>query len=111
MVAGLLCDLGELLLQETFPEQYLTVLNAGTERHWKEQCARETAEFGVDHAEVGAYCLARWKLGEELTGAIRWHHQPSSGPLGTLALSSPGAPASIHLRMISFSFAVSFSLS
>ena len=81
MVAGLLCDLGELLLQKTFPEQYLTVLNAGTERHWKEQCARETAEFGVDHAEVGAYCLARWKLGEELTGAIRWHHQPSSAPL------------------------------
>lgn len=80
MVAGLLCDLGELLLQETFPEKYALVVGDGSERRFKVQCGLETTHVGVDHAEAGAYCFGRWKLPKELTEAIRCHHRPEAAP-------------------------------
>ncbi len=80
MVAGLLCDLGELLLQETFPDRYAKVLTAVSSQSINEQCALESLHVGVNHAEAGAYCLDRWKLAKELTEAIRCHHQPELAP-------------------------------
>ncbi len=79
MVAGLLCDMGILLLQETFPEQYrhVTAAMAGGGR---DLCALETQEIGVDHAEAGAHFLGRWKLAEDLTQAIQYHHRPAEAP-------------------------------
>ena len=36
--------------------------------------------LGIDHAEVGAFLLERWKLPEQLVEAVRWHHQPEHHP-------------------------------
>jgi signal transduction histidine kinase len=80
MVAGLLCDIGELLLQESYPDKYAVVLDSPPEMLRKNQCALEAEAVGVDHAEVGAYCLSRWKMPEDLTLAIRWHHKPEAAP-------------------------------
>ena len=57
MVAGLLCDLGELLLQETFPEKHAAMVAADPKALATNQCALEAEYLETDHAEAGAYCL------------------------------------------------------
>src|SRR5260370_32490327 len=79
-VAGLLCDCGVLLLQETFPEQAAKWAKLPPEEWIDRQCNFEVEQFGVDHAEAGAYFLRRWRLGEDLTEAIRFHHRPKDAP-------------------------------
>ncbi len=83
MVAGLLCDLGELLLQETFPERYALVAKVAPEILVNNQCTVEIEQLGVDHAEAAAHFLKRWNLADELTDAIRFHHRPEAASAGT----------------------------
>ncbi len=80
MVAGLLCDLGVLILQEVFCEQYAKILTMPQEALVLNQCDVEENLFGVHHAEVSAYLLKRWRLPEEMTQAIAWHHHPAKAP-------------------------------
>ena len=77
MVAGLLCDLGILLLQETFADEYRVVAAEDT---GDDLCALEDREIGINHAEAGAHFLEGWRLPRELTQAIRFHHQPEAAP-------------------------------
>ena len=80
MVAGLLCDIGSLLMQETFPEKY-PAMSADLSENWlKRQCEIEEETFEADHASAAAYFLERWKLGDDLTTAIRFHHRPADAP-------------------------------
>ena len=80
MVAGLLCDIGALLLQDAFPAQYERAATRAPANGDDNQCALEDEEIGVNHAEAGAHFLRRWKLAEELTEAIRFHHHPAGAP-------------------------------
>jgi len=84
MVAGLLCDIGVLILQETFPEPFGQVTARPIEEQLRDQCVLEETLIGVDHAEAGAFLLQRWKLPEDLTLAIRWHHARASAPPAAL---------------------------
>ena len=34
--------------------------------------------FGVTHAEVGAYLLGLWGVGEAIVEAVAFHHRPSA---------------------------------
>lgn len=36
----------------------------------------EYAVLGIDHAEVGAFLLRKWRLPEQLCIPVRWHHSP-----------------------------------
>ncbi|MGH2548070.1 MAG: HDOD domain-containing protein, partial [Thermomicrobiales bacterium] len=80
MVAGLLSDIGVLILQETFPDKFALVAEKTIEEQMRDPCALEEAMIGVDHAEAGAFLLERWRLPEDLTQAIRWHHAHVSAP-------------------------------
>ena len=80
MVAGLLCDMGILLLQEAFPEQYARVSKAPAEILDRNRCEIEEKEIGVNHATAGAHCMRRWNLPDELTTAIHFHHFPEQAP-------------------------------
>lgn len=82
MVAGLLCDLGELVLQETFPDKYAAISCVLPDRLAREQCTLEAEHIGIDHAEVGAHFLRRWHLPEEVTDPIRMHHRPADAAPG-----------------------------
>jgi signal transduction histidine kinase len=84
MVAGLLSDLGVLLIQETFPDPYAGLLAQRSDDWWDHQCELERDAVGVDHAAVSAYFLDRWKLGEDLTDAIRFHHHPQFAPASAM---------------------------
>ena len=80
MVAGLLCDMGVLLLQESFPEPYAELKKTSPDILARQRCELEEKLIGVNHAQAGAHCLKRWNLPDELTTAIQFHHSPELAP-------------------------------
>lgn len=76
MIAGLLHDLGKVILSHLAPEDYVRAIAAAHEsgRHIA-QVEREV--FGVDHTRVAMWLALRWNLPERLTNALTWHHTPS----------------------------------
>lgn len=80
MAAGLLCDLGMILLQQMFPEQYRPIWTGQGEILIEEQCEWEDRHLGVHHAEVSGALLDRWQLPIEIVEPIRFHHHPHRMP-------------------------------
>jgi HD-like signal output (HDOD) protein len=74
--AGLLHDVGQLVLANNFDSEYnkvqLLAKNSG-----RPLWLIETESFGVSHAEVGAFLLGRWGMPVELLEATAHHHRPS----------------------------------
>lgn len=74
-VAGLLHDLGKVVLDQYFHKDFLVALNLVEQRG----CSLYEAEkeiFGVSHAEVGRWLAEHWNMPEFLTLAIGYHHEP-----------------------------------
>jgi putative nucleotidyltransferase with HDIG domain len=72
-VAGLLHDVGILVLDHRLPTTYgELLLAAGGEE--SRLHALEGESLGLDHAELGGELLHRWQLPPVLTAAIRRHH-------------------------------------
>lgn len=74
--AGLLHDIGKLVLAASFPDRYETV---GRLAHLKrvEWIIEERRAFGFDHAEVGGYLLTLWGLPSSVVDAVTFHHYPN----------------------------------
>jgi HD-like signal output (HDOD) protein/ActR/RegA family two-component response regulator len=74
-VAGLLHDLGKLMLGANVPQSYARVFKIAGE-----QKARltevETAVLGATHAELGACMLGIWGLPRPIVEAVALHHAP-----------------------------------
>lgn len=88
--AGLLHDVGKLVLLQAAPDAYLEAQRIGRERSippWQ----AELETIGCDHAEVGAYLLARWGLPESLCEAAALHHRPANSCRDTFS-----ALAAVH---------------
>lgn len=75
--AGLLHDIGLLVLASNLPEDYKRVMALQKEREMSEWRAEQEV-FGVTHTEVGAYLLGLWGLGEAIVEAVAYHHHPSA---------------------------------
>lgn len=77
--AGILHDVGELVIAVGFPEQEAEIqrrMAAGEHR-----CDIETELFGVTHAAVGAHLLRLWGLPTSVVEAVAWHHRgPQNEP-------------------------------
>ena len=74
-VAGLLHDVGRLLIALGLPEEYGRIL----QMHEIEgkpllECEMEVA--GLTHPELSAEALAHWNLPEPIQNAVRHHHTP-----------------------------------
>ena len=76
LVAGLLHDVGKIVLVGTLPEDYAGVLEMvrGENRGVAEA---EEAVFGASHAKVGAYVMGLWGLPGAVIEAIALHHEPA----------------------------------
>lgn len=73
--AALLHDIGKLVLGHYLEVDAKPILElAHKERIPFDQA--ETEILGINHAEVGAELLKRWKLPEVIVEAVRWHHEP-----------------------------------
>jgi diguanylate cyclase (GGDEF)-like protein len=79
MAAGLLRDMGELILHQIFPDAYHQVLQTPAELLVNGQCELEEQLCGLNHAEVSAFLLDRWRMPTDITEAIRHHHDPEAG--------------------------------
>ena len=76
-IAGLLHDLGELILLANASEYYYAMVrrSGGDERVLLEM---ELEQFGVGHPELGAHILSLWGLPEEVVQAVAYHHGGNS---------------------------------
>jgi putative nucleotidyltransferase with HDIG domain len=74
--AGLLHDIGKLVLADALGTEYTATLRqrfGGDQAVWLIE--RDT--FSASHAEVGAYLLGLWGLPQAVIAATAWHHRPS----------------------------------
>jgi HD-like signal output (HDOD) protein/CheY-like chemotaxis protein len=75
-VAGMLHDVGKLVLLANLPEEYVRLHELATELKGN-LFELEHLEWGATHAEVGAYLLGLWGLPESVVKAVALHHGPS----------------------------------
>ena len=78
-IAGLLHDIGQLLMFNKLPEkshETILLLMEGTEE--LETYEAERHVFGFDHMEVGAELIKKWKLAPVLLECIEFHHVPQN---------------------------------
>ncbi len=73
--AGLLHDIGKLVLVEVMPERYDRIV-AHVEEEGQDIVAVEEENLGVSHAEIGYLLADHWQFPREMTQAIRFHHKP-----------------------------------
>lgn len=73
--AGLLQDVGRLVLAVGLKDRYREVIDQARQQQQSPREAEQEA-FGVTHAEVGAYLMSLWGLPAELIEAIAFHHNP-----------------------------------
>jgi len=78
-IAGLLHDIGSLLLYLQLPEEMTHVLH----QHQSDGIALLKAEknvLGYDHAQVGGALLKKWNLPPLTCAAVRFHPAPEKAP-------------------------------
>ena len=73
--AGLLHDIGKLVLDAVAPDDYAEALDLmRTQNVFVLEAERRT--IGIDHALAGKWLAERWGLPEPLIGVIWLHHHP-----------------------------------
>lgn len=76
-LAGLLHDVGQLVLAAGLPDEYQEVLQASKNGN-QTTSEVEQARFGASHADLGAYLLGLWGLPNPIIEAVALHHRPAS---------------------------------
>ena len=72
-LAGLLHDVGQIVFDAKYHDQYVKIINAKTEA---ETIAQEISKYGVSHTELGAAILEQWpSLSPSIADATRYHHE------------------------------------
>lgn len=74
--AGLLHDIGKLVLADNLPELYRASLLLAQHKQIT-LVEAEQEVFGASHAEVGGYLLGLWGLPDPIVEAVTYHHHPS----------------------------------
>ncbi len=74
-VGGVLHDIGVLVLAIHFPAQYERVIELIQAENISIPTA-EQWEFGVTHAEIGAYLLGLWGIPAPILKVVSLHHRP-----------------------------------
>jgi len=77
-IAGLLHDIGTLILAANMPDAYRSVA-AASPREDGVRLEAERAHMPMLHATIGAYLAALWGLPDSVVEAIAYHHEPSKG--------------------------------
>ncbi len=76
-VAGMLHDVGKLVLAVNLPTTYQAV-GALVELEGTSLFEAERKQLGANHAQVGAYLLGLWGLPHPVVEATAFHHEPNS---------------------------------
>ncbi len=78
-IAGMLHDIGKLLLGVNKPQKYQDALELA-ENESISIYEAETRLFGAGHAEIGGYLIGLWGLPGPVIEAIVYHHRPQKYP-------------------------------
>lgn len=91
--AGLLHDIGKLIIFVEAPKYATQVLSKSSENN-ELMHKVEKDILGFDHAKLGALLLKKWKLPDEIVSAVYYHHMPSIASIDIVA------PSIIHIADI-----------
>jgi putative nucleotidyltransferase with HDIG domain len=73
--AGLLHDLGKLVIAVCFPDDLERINILVQEKNcWIGEA--ETEVFELDHARMGFWLATKWSLPPEIVNSVRFHHKP-----------------------------------
>jgi len=88
-LAGLLHDVGKLILACKMPGEYREIQQETKEGSWSAS-ARERTLLGTDHAAIGGYLAGLWGLPQPVVEALTMHHAetPPEQGAGTLPLEA-----------------------
>ncbi|OGG55902.1 MAG: hypothetical protein A3F84_23615 [Candidatus Handelsmanbacteria bacterium RIFCSPLOWO2_12_FULL_64_10] len=78
-VAGLLHDVGKVILDTYFNAEYQKVIEEMIDEG-RSAVDVETDVLNIDHAEVGGWLAARWKFPDTLVAPITYHHNLLGAP-------------------------------
>jgi putative nucleotidyltransferase with HDIG domain len=93
--AGLLHDIGRLVLVSSFPERYAEVI-AWRAAHDCELLVAERTMLGTDHLAAGVALAEHWNFSDTMKLAIAHHHGPEAPGAGFLATIIHVANAIVH---------------
>jgi putative nucleotidyltransferase with HDIG domain len=93
--AGLLHDIGRLVLVTGHPQAYGEVL-AWRSSHDGEWLDAERTVLGIDHVEAGVALAEHWNFSDTMRQAIAYHHAPETPGAGFLAAIVHVANAVVH---------------
>ena len=93
-VAGMLHDLGKLMLAHNLPGQYQQAVRLASARKLSLHQA-ELEVFGATHAGAAAYLLGLWGLPAPIVEAVAFHHVPGNSDLRTF-----GPLAAVHVANV-----------
>ena len=93
--AGLLHDIGRLVLVSTYPERYAEAIAYRT-AHDVDMLDAERAVLGVDHVMAGVALAEHWNFSDTMRLAIANHHNPEHPGAGFLATIIHVANAIVH---------------
>ncbi len=91
--AGILHDIGKLILSQYFTEEFDQILELTRE---EDICIGQAEErvLGLTHADIGLFLAEKWNLPDQLVDAIAYHHTPGRMERGA------ELPSLIHLADI-----------
>lgn len=93
-VAGLLHDVGRLVLAARKPREYRHAVREAGDKGMR-LCEAERAMFGATHAEIGGYLLGIWGLPLPIVDAVLCHHTPDR-----IAWDGVDVPAAVYLSNV-----------
>ncbi len=74
--AGLLHDIGRVIIYQYFMEEFKEALNIMKENPNKSIVEIENETIGVDHQKIGGYLLNWWEIPVPIIEAALFHHDP-----------------------------------
>lgn len=85
-VAGLVHDMGKIIIAKYFPKEYSQVYQI-TQDENKSSFETEEEIIGANHAQIGGWLAEKWNLPSAITESVACHHAPEQALLDTLLSS------------------------
>lgn len=82
--AGILHDIGKLMLADSLPNEFQNALTQAAKRHEPFHVIEQEV-FGATHAGLAAYLLGLWGLPAMIVEAVAFHHTPETSTLQTFS--------------------------
>ena len=83
-VAGLLHDIGKLVLWVNFADRYTDLINKYEQD--PQMLAAGERNLGATHSQIGAFLMDQWKLSSLVSDSALYHHEPEESIVQALPL-------------------------